>query len=175
MSTFNLCFDQKYEKYPNFYLKIFIFWWLKCSVYLNGRVFVMTSALQFLFLHENIYCGYSLWGNHMNIHNRWFCVKTATDMALFSTEKYLYFFLICPWEYTLWYSSDEVHFDTSNEYHNICICEEIEMYQYATDAAAHWHPGAIITRNQAFCKQWSWKRAIIHTIIGWFYPKSNST
>ena len=40
-STHNLCFDQKYEKYPNFYLKIFVFWWLKCSVYLNRRVFVM--------------------------------------------------------------------------------------------------------------------------------------
>ena len=37
----NLCFDQKYEKYPNFYLKIFSFWWLKCAVYLNRHVFVM--------------------------------------------------------------------------------------------------------------------------------------
>ena len=26
-STHNLCFEQKYEKYQNFYLKIFIFWW----------------------------------------------------------------------------------------------------------------------------------------------------
>ena len=26
-STHNLCFEQKYEKYPNFYLKIFSFWW----------------------------------------------------------------------------------------------------------------------------------------------------
>ena len=40
-STYNLYFDQKYEKYPNFYLKIFIFWWLKFSVYVNRLVFVM--------------------------------------------------------------------------------------------------------------------------------------
>ena len=26
-STHNICFEQKYEKYQNFYLKIFIFWW----------------------------------------------------------------------------------------------------------------------------------------------------
>ena len=25
--THNLCFEQKYENYQNFYLKIFIFWW----------------------------------------------------------------------------------------------------------------------------------------------------
>ena len=50
-STHNLCFDQMYEKYPNFYLKIFIFWWLKCSVYLNRQVFVMPSLgiLDFLY------------------------------------------------------------------------------------------------------------------------------
>ena len=30
MSTHNLCFEQKYEKYQNFYLKIFIF---------GGRIF----------------------------------------------------------------------------------------------------------------------------------------
>ena len=26
MSTHNLCFEQKYVKYQNFYLKIFLFW-----------------------------------------------------------------------------------------------------------------------------------------------------
>ena len=26
-STHNLCFEQKYEKYQNFYLKPFSFWW----------------------------------------------------------------------------------------------------------------------------------------------------
>ena len=41
MSTHNLCFEQKYEKYQNFYLKIFIFLVVKFSVYLNRHVFVM--------------------------------------------------------------------------------------------------------------------------------------
>ena len=27
MSTHSLCFEQKYENYPKFYLKFFIFWW----------------------------------------------------------------------------------------------------------------------------------------------------
>ena len=43
MSTHNLCFEQKYEKYPNFYLKIFHFLVVKFSVYFNGHVFVMNT------------------------------------------------------------------------------------------------------------------------------------
>ena len=45
MSTHNLCFEQKYEKYQNFYLKIFIFLVAKFSIYLNWRVFVMGMAV----------------------------------------------------------------------------------------------------------------------------------
>ena len=41
MSTHNLCFEQKYEKYQNFYLKIFFFLVVKFSIYLNRHVFVM--------------------------------------------------------------------------------------------------------------------------------------
>ena len=41
MSTHNLCFEKKYEKYQNFYLKIFIILIMKFSIYLNRRVFVM--------------------------------------------------------------------------------------------------------------------------------------
>ena len=41
MSTRNLCFEQKYEKYQSFYLKIFSFLEVKFSIYLNRRVFVM--------------------------------------------------------------------------------------------------------------------------------------
>ena len=42
MLTHNLCFEQKYEKYSSFYLKIFIFFFVvKFSVYLNRLVFVM--------------------------------------------------------------------------------------------------------------------------------------
>ena len=40
-STHNLCFEQKYEKYQNFYLKIFSFLMVKFSLYLNRLVFVM--------------------------------------------------------------------------------------------------------------------------------------
>ena len=40
-NTHNLCFEQKYEKYQNFYLKIFIFLVVKFSIYLNRYVFVM--------------------------------------------------------------------------------------------------------------------------------------
>ena len=42
MSTHNLCFEQKYEKYQSFYLNfIFQFLEVKFSIYLNRRVFVM--------------------------------------------------------------------------------------------------------------------------------------
>ena len=41
----NLCFEQKYENYPKFYLKIFIFLVAKFSVYLNRHVFVMKSQI----------------------------------------------------------------------------------------------------------------------------------
>ena len=43
MSTHNLCFEQKYEKYQNFLSENFHFFSLvvKFSVYLNRHVFVM--------------------------------------------------------------------------------------------------------------------------------------
>ena len=41
MSTHYLCFEQKYEKYLNFYLKLSFFLVVKFSIYLNTRVFVM--------------------------------------------------------------------------------------------------------------------------------------
>ena len=41
-STHNLCFEQNYEKYQNFYLKFFNFL-VKVSIYLNRRVFVMKT------------------------------------------------------------------------------------------------------------------------------------
>ena len=40
-STHNLCFEQKYKKYQNFYLKNCHFLVVKFSMYLNRRVFVM--------------------------------------------------------------------------------------------------------------------------------------
>ena len=41
MYTHNLCFEQKYEKYQNFYLKPFSFLVVVNFIYLNRRVFVM--------------------------------------------------------------------------------------------------------------------------------------
>ena len=48
-STHNICFEQKYEKFQNFYLKTFSFFFfvfffvVKFSINLNRRVFVMVS------------------------------------------------------------------------------------------------------------------------------------
>ena len=46
-NTYNLCFEQKYEKYQSFLSEIFRFLEVKFSIYLNRRVFVMmvTSIL----------------------------------------------------------------------------------------------------------------------------------
>ena len=41
MSTHNLYFEQKFEKYQNFLSENFHFFVVKFSVYLNRRVFVM--------------------------------------------------------------------------------------------------------------------------------------
>ena len=41
MSTQNLCFEQKYEKYQSFLSEIFQLLEVKFSIYLNRRVFVM--------------------------------------------------------------------------------------------------------------------------------------
>ena len=41
MSTHNLCFEQKYEKYQSFFSETFQFLVVKFSIYLNRRVFVM--------------------------------------------------------------------------------------------------------------------------------------
>ena len=42
MSTHNLCFEQKYEKFQSFLFENFQFLELKFSIYLNRRVFIMT-------------------------------------------------------------------------------------------------------------------------------------
>ena len=46
MSTHNLCFEHKYETYQNFLSEnfpFFPFFFVKFSIYLNWRVFVMFS------------------------------------------------------------------------------------------------------------------------------------
>ena len=45
MSTHNLCFEQKYEKYHNFSSDNFHFLVKKFPVYLNRRVFIMIVIL----------------------------------------------------------------------------------------------------------------------------------
>ena len=46
MSTHNLCFEQQNEKKKSdfFYLKTFSFLVVRCSIYLNRRVFVMYTV-----------------------------------------------------------------------------------------------------------------------------------
>ena len=55
MSTNNLCFEQKCEKYRSFLSQNFQFLEVKFSLYLNRRVFVMFNISA-----QNIDCGYSL-------------------------------------------------------------------------------------------------------------------
>ena len=43
MSTHNLCFEQKYEKYQSFSTENFQFLEVEFSIYLNRRVFVMRT------------------------------------------------------------------------------------------------------------------------------------
>ena len=50
MSTYNLCFDQKYEKYQNFFSENFHFLVVKFLIYLNRRVFVVISRSSHMFI-----------------------------------------------------------------------------------------------------------------------------
>ena len=47
-STNNLCFEQKHEKYLNFFSDNFLFLVVKFSIYLNRRVFVMHRVVLFV-------------------------------------------------------------------------------------------------------------------------------
>ena len=46
MSTHNLCFVQKYERYLSFLSENFQFLEIKFSIYLNRRVFVMIALVK---------------------------------------------------------------------------------------------------------------------------------
>ena len=48
VSTHNLCFEQKYEKYQRFLSENFQFLEVKFSIYLNRCVFVMSFLLCFI-------------------------------------------------------------------------------------------------------------------------------
>ena len=62
MSTHNLCFEQKYEKYQTFLSENFHFLVLKFSVYLNRLVFVMQTSIS----KTHMYCAinYNIPGEH---------------------------------------------------------------------------------------------------------------
>ena len=45
MSTHNLCFEQKYEKYQSFLSENFQFLEVKFSIYLNRHVYVMEAVV----------------------------------------------------------------------------------------------------------------------------------
>ena len=45
MSTHNLCFEQKYEKYLSFLSENFLFLEVQFSIYLNRRAFVIVLAI----------------------------------------------------------------------------------------------------------------------------------
>ena len=69
MSTCNLCFEQKYEKFQNFLSKNFSFLVVKFSVYLNRHVFIMTcknSDYQYTILFHNLVNFYSVNFTYMN-------------------------------------------------------------------------------------------------------------
>ena len=55
MSTHNVCFEQKYEKYQSFLSENFQFLEVKFSIYLNRCVFVMLFRHYFFgFLHISV-------------------------------------------------------------------------------------------------------------------------
>ena len=56
MSTHNLCFEKKYEKYQNFLSENFQFLVVKFSVYLNRHVIVMYIDLGPIFTIFGINC-----------------------------------------------------------------------------------------------------------------------
>ena len=75
MSTHNLCFEQKCEKYQNFSSENFHFLVVKFSVYLNRRVFVMhPPCLKFMQCYAENWCpahdSETVWNIFMKIH-RW--------------------------------------------------------------------------------------------------------
>ena len=53
-STYNLCVERKYEKDQSFLSENFQFLEVKFSIYLNRRVFVMSSQLLFFTNFENL-------------------------------------------------------------------------------------------------------------------------
>ena len=75
MSTHNLCFKQKYEKLDFFFflknirmfLKIFIIWVVKFSVYLNMHIFLMeVMVLIMIHIMSNLILTFSMLGKKLS-------------------------------------------------------------------------------------------------------------
>ena len=92
MSTLNLCFKQKYEKYQSFLSENFQFLEMKFSIYLNRRVFVM-KIQRILIISNSKGPEFSVWNNSSlrkkelsikNINQN----KTSTLQPLYSIFRY---------------------------------------------------------------------------------------
>ena len=68
MSTHNLCFERKYEKYQIFFSENFLFLVVKFSVHLNRRVFVMNVFLKY-FESTSVHLCSHHWHYSSCIHN----------------------------------------------------------------------------------------------------------
>ena len=96
--------EQKYEKYQNFYLKIFIFLVVNFSVYLNRLVFIMMALLGEL---ELLLLASALKTPFLII---------ATDKALFFIRKMLISFLFLDENICCGHSLEAPRRGASNEY-----------------------------------------------------------
>ena len=71
--THNLCFEQKYEKYQNFYLKTFSVLVVKFSIYLNRLIFVMINFLSDEFVQRELKAECDMLS--------WYSLKPVKDMV----------------------------------------------------------------------------------------------
>ena len=85
MSTHNLWFEQKYEKYQNFLSENFCFLAVKFSVYLNKYVFIMSGSKLFAIPPSGLLFGQGKyvikWSKLFDIYHR-FC-DTESNLSDF--------------------------------------------------------------------------------------------
>ena len=90
MSTHNLCFEQKYEKYQNFLSENFPFLFVKFSIFLNRRVFVMMGIA-----HSSRKDTFSFKWKILYI----FLISPSSEVLLMSTWRHLF-----KWHGLIWIS-----------------------------------------------------------------------
>ena len=88
MSTHNLCFEQKYEKYQNFLSENFQFLEVKFSIHLNRCVFVMHTFYINGVWSSLLFPRLSREKTHYTI-NQWLTTEVL-DMTLISTTEHQY-------------------------------------------------------------------------------------